>query len=81
MKTLSYSYTVCALLLFAKVPAPFWGEATLLVVHAINHIPSPVIQNKIPFKCLFRSPTDYHHLHSFGFACFVLFQPHKHNKL
>ena len=32
--------TVRALLLSAKVPAPFWGEAA---VHAINHIPSPVI--------------------------------------
>ena len=43
MKTLSYSYTVCALLFFAKVPAPFWGEATLHVIHAINCIPNPVI--------------------------------------
>ena len=28
--------TVRALLLSAKVPAPFWGEATLHAVHAIN---------------------------------------------
>ena len=34
-----------ALLLFAKVLAPFWDETTLHVVHAINRIPSPVIQN------------------------------------
>ena len=37
--------TVHALLLFAKVPAPFWGEAALNAVHVINHIPSPVIHN------------------------------------
>ena len=24
---------------------------------------------------------DYHHLRSFGFVCFVLLQPHEHNKL
>ena len=70
-----------AFLLFAKVPTPFWGEAALHDVHAINRIPSPVIQNQTPYERLFGSPPDYHHLHSFGSACFVLFQPHEHNKL
>ena len=64
--------TVRALLLSAKVLAPFWGEAILHVVHAINYIPSPVIQNQTPYECLFRSPLDYHHICSLGFACFVL---------
>ena len=64
--------TVRALLLSAKVPAPFWGEAALHTVHAINRIPSPVIQNQTPYERLFRSFPDYHHLRSFGFACFVL---------
>ena len=73
--------TVRALFLSAKVPAPFWGEATLYVVYAINRIPSPVIQNQTPYEHLFGSPLDYHHLHSFGSACFVLLQPHEHNKL
>ena len=73
--------TVRALLLSAKVPAPFWGEAALHTIHAINHIPSPVIQNQTPYERLFGSPPDYHHLHSFGSACFVLLQPHEHNKL
>ena len=35
-------HTIHALLLSAKVPAPFWGEAALHAVHAINHIPSHV---------------------------------------
>ena len=35
--------TVRALLFSAKVPTPFWGEAALHAVHAINRIPSPVI--------------------------------------
>ena len=38
--------SVRALLLSAKVPTPFWGEATLHVVHAINLILSPVIHNQ-----------------------------------
>ena len=37
--------TVRAFLLSAKVLAPFWGEAAIHTVHAINLIPSPVIQN------------------------------------
>ena len=73
--------TVHALLLSAKVPAPFWGEAALNVVHAINRIPSPVIHNQTPYERLFGSTPDYHHLRSFGSAYFVLLQPHEHNKL
>ena len=38
---------VRALLLSAEVPALFWGEVALYVVHAINRIPSPVIQIKL----------------------------------
>ena len=64
--------TVRALLLSAKVPDPFWGEATLHVVHAINRIPSLIIQNQTPYEHLFGSPPDYHHFRSFDFACFVL---------
>ena len=73
--------TVHALLLFTKVPAPFLGEATLHTVHAINRIPTPVIQNQTPYERLFGSPPDYHNLRSFGSTCFVLLQPHEHNKL
>ena len=73
--------TIRALLLFAKVHAPFWGEAALHAVHAINRIPSPVIQNQTPYERLFGPPPDYHHLRSFSSACFVLLQPHEHNKL
>ena len=58
--------TVRALLLSTKVPAPFWGEATLHVVHAINFISSPIIQNQTPYECLFGSPPKYHHIRSFG---------------
>ena len=33
---------VHALILSAKVLAPFWGKAAFHAVHAINHIPSHV---------------------------------------
>ena len=73
--------TVRALLFSVKVPAPFWSEAALHVVHAINRIPSTVIQNQTPYGCLFGSPPDYHDFRSFGSACFILLQPHEYNKL
>ena len=72
---------VRALLFSTKVPAPFWGEAALHTPHAINRISSPVIQNQTPYERLFGSPSDYHHLRSFSSACFVLLEPHEHNKL
>ena len=72
---------VRALLLSAKVPTPFWGKATLHAIHAINRIPSIVIHNQTPYEHLFGSPPDYHHLLSFGSTCFVLLQPHEHNKI
>ena len=63
---------VRALLLSAKVPTPFWGKAALHAVHAINRIPSPVIHNQTPYKHLFGSPPDYHHLRFFSSAYSVL---------
>ena len=72
---------MCSPSLCAKIPALFWGEAALHVIHAINRIPSPVIQNQTLYERLFGSPPDYHHLHSFDSACFVLLQPYEHNKL
>ena len=73
--------TVRALLLSSKVPVPFWGEAVLIATHVINRIPSPTISNQTPYERLFGSLPHYQHLRSFGFAYFVLLQPHEHNKL
>ena len=73
--------TVCALLLSSKVPTSFWGEIALHAVHATNRISSPVIHNQTLYERLFGSPPDYHYLCSFDSACFVLLQPHEHNKL
>ena len=63
-------------LLFAKVLTLFWGKAAFHAVHAINHIPCLVIQNQTPYERFFGSPPNYHHLCSFGSACFVLLQPY-----
>ena len=64
-----------------KFLSHFWGEVALHAIHAINRIPSAVIHNQTSYEHLFGSPPDYHHLRSFGSACFVLLQPHEHKKL
>ena len=40
-----------------------------------------MFQNQTPYKRLFGSPLDYHHLRSFNSAYFILLQSHEHNKL
>ena len=61
--------TICAIILSAKVPAPFWDKAAF---HAINCISSTIVENQTPYKCLFGSPPDYHHLRSSTLPVFVL---------
>ena len=41
------------LLISASLPECFWGEAALIAVHTINHIPSPTTHNKSPFELLY----------------------------
>ncbi|RVX00672.1 Retrovirus-related Pol polyprotein from transposon TNT 1-94 [Vitis vinifera] len=61
---------------------PHFGvKPVFMLFIAINRIPSTVIHNQTPYERLFGSPPNYHHLRSFGSACFVLLQPHEHNKL
>ncbi|RVW45813.1 Retrovirus-related Pol polyprotein from transposon RE1 [Vitis vinifera] len=59
----------------------FGVKLVFMLFMAINRIPSAVIHNQTSYECLFGSTPDYHHLRSFGSACFVLLQPHEHNKL
>ena len=73
--------TVYALLLSAKIPAPFWDKVALHDVHVINHIPITVIQDQTSYESLFGSPPNYHHLHFFSSTYFVFLQSHEHNKL
>ena len=72
---------VRALLLSTSLPIAFWGEATLTAVYTINRLPTPILDNCTPHERLFGSLPSYNHLCVFGFACFVLLQPHERTKL
>ena len=81
MKTSSYSWHCSCSLSLCQSSCSCLGWSYSSAIHAINRIPSPVIQNQTPYKHLFGSLPDYHHLRSFGSACFILLQPREHNKL
>ena len=70
-----------ALLIFASLPKRFWGEATVIIVYTINHIPSLTTHNKSPFKFLYGETPDYSSFRVFSCACFVSLSSHKRTKL
>ena len=51
--------TVRALLISATCSESFWGEAALTTIYTINHIPSPVSENKSPYEHLYRILPNY----------------------
>ena len=57
--------------------------AKLLFMLFMLLIAFPVLSSKIKLhmSTFFGSPPEYHQLHSFGFAYFVLLQSHEYNKL
>ncbi|KAJ9535505.1 hypothetical protein OSB04_un001367 [Centaurea solstitialis] len=73
--------TICTLLISAKCPERFWGEAALTAVYTINRHPTPILQNKSPYEVLHGITPAYELLKVWGSACFVQLQPHEHTKL
>ncbi|KAJ9552467.1 hypothetical protein OSB04_016512 [Centaurea solstitialis] len=73
--------TVCTLLVSAKCPERFWGEAAFTAVYTINRHPTPILQQKSPYEVLHGISPAYNLLKVWGCACFVQLQPHEHTKL
>ncbi|KAJ9547369.1 hypothetical protein OSB04_019912 [Centaurea solstitialis] len=73
--------TIRTLLISAKCPEHFWGEAAFTAVYTINRHPTPTLQNKSPYDTLHGITPAYEHLKVRGCACFVQLQPHEHTKL
>ncbi|KAJ9566232.1 hypothetical protein OSB04_002198 [Centaurea solstitialis] len=73
--------TIRTLLISAKCPEHFWGEAAFTAVYTINQHRTPTLQNKSPYAALYGITPIYELLKVWGYACFVQLQPHEHTKL
>jgi transposase InsO family protein len=51
--------TGIALLAQSHLPPKYWVETCFIAVFLINHMPSPILQNSIPFTKLFKVELDY----------------------
>nr|KYP68715.1 hypothetical protein KK1_022356 [Cajanus cajan] len=60
-----------ALLFHSNLPPSFWNFAIMHVVHLINCIPTPFLQNVSPFQKLYDKPCDISTLRVFGCLCYI----------
>lgn len=73
------TYLGLSMLAHASMPLKFWHEAFLTVVHIINRLPTPNLQNYSPFFLLYKSPS-YSHMRVFGCASFPNLRPYNKQK-
>jgi histone deacetylase 1/2 len=73
--------TRLSLLAHSCMPVRFWDEAFLTATFLINRLPTRVIDNASPMKCLSQSKPDYTMLNSFGCACWPHLRPMNNKKL
>ena len=65
----------------ASLPLSFWSFAFQTTSYLINHLLTPLLNNKSPFESLFRSPPNYSKLRIFGYLCFPWLKPYTSHKL
>ena len=64
----------------SNMPLYLWGECCLTVVHLINRLSSPILQNKLPYAKLYNQSLYYSHLKVSGCLCFAYTLSHNRSK-
>ena len=72
---------VRTLLLESFIPPHFWCETLSTLVHLINRLPSPTLNNVSLFFKLFGNSPLYFNLYAFGCVCFMHLPAHERHKL
>jgi len=60
-----------ALMIQSKVPKCFWTHSVLHAVYIINRVPTPLLNGKSPFECLFGSALNLKELRVFRSLCYA----------
>lgn len=63
------------------MPLEYWTLAFTTATYLINHLPTPTLQNKSPYYCLFGQIPNYQKLRSFGCLCYPWHRPYNSHKL
>lgn len=65
----------------ALLTLKYWPHVFSIVAYLINCQPTPLLNNKSPFKALFKQIPNYLKLKRFNFLCFPIIRPYNTNKL
>ena len=65
----------------SQLPPSYWSYVVSTVVHIINRLLTPSLNNSTPWEVLFKSKLDLTHLRSSGYIYFPLLRPYNAYKL
>lgn len=72
--------TSLALLHYTSLPLTYWSHAFQTTLYLINRHPTPILNNKSPYECLFQQSPNYSKLKPFDCVCYPWLRPYTTSK-